>query len=199
VTEHAYPRERVEEVLIKARLPVSYRILPRRYLETPLGTAPGDSRFCARADGFTILYISPELATAFIETIVRDRLTRKRRREVLLKEVTERAWAQMTTKPRAKLNLLDLREDACVRLGAPTDAVNARNHAAGRALGRTIYGGYEEADGLLFSSRLTGADVYAVFDPAISKLHAMDTGMLQDHPRLPDILGRHQISLVVRQ
>lgn len=197
MTQDAYPRERIEEVLTNITLRGSYRIIPRRYLETPLGTSPGDSRFCARADGFTVLYISPELATAFIETVVRDRFTRKQRREVLLKEVTERAWAEIATKPRAKLSLLDLRKDGCVRLGAPTDAVNARSHAAGRALGRTIYGGHEEADGVLFSSRLTGADIYAVFDRAIRKLHATDSGMLQDHPKLPDILGRHRISLVV--
>ena len=33
-----------------------------------LGVAPGDSRFCSKADGFTALYASPEFATAFIET-----------------------------------------------------------------------------------------------------------------------------------
>ena len=33
----------------------------------------------------------------------------------------------------AELTLLDLREDGCARIGAPTDAVRARNHAAGRS------------------------------------------------------------------
>lgn len=136
MTRGAYSRKRVDDVLTQAKLPPSFRIIPRRYLETPLGVTPGDSRFCSKVDGFTVLYASPDFATSFIETIVRDRFTRKNQREVLLKEVTERAWALIATKPRAKLKLLDLRKDGCVRLGAPTDTVNARNHAAGRALGR---------------------------------------------------------------
>lgn len=56
----SYPRDRIETVLAGTELPPSYRIIPRRYLDTPLGTAPGDSRFCAREDGFTVLYATPD-------------------------------------------------------------------------------------------------------------------------------------------
>ena len=196
MTGGAYSRKRIEDVLTKAKLPPSSRIIPHRYLESPLGVAPGDSRFCSKADGFAVLYASPEFATAFIETIVRDRFTRRDQREVLLKEVTGRGWALITTKPRAKLALLDLRKDGCVRLGAPTDTVNARNHAAGRALGRAIYSEHKDVDGLLFSSRLTGGDVYAVFDRGIAKLDAPETGTLPEHPDLPDVLSNYSIKLI---
>lgn len=196
MTKRAYSRKRIEDVLTKAKLPPSSRIIPHRYLETPLGVAPGDSRFCSKADGFTVLYASPEFATAFIETIVRDRFTRRDQREVLLKEVTGRGWALITTKPRAKLALLDLRKDGCVRLGAPTDTVNARNHAAGRALGRAIYSDHKDVDGLLFSSRLTGEDIYAVFDRGIAKLNAAETGILPEHPELTDVLSNYSIKLI---
>ncbi len=199
MTASVYSRERVEEVLTKAKLPASYRIIPRRYVETPLGVAPGDSRFCAKAHGYTVLYATPDFATAFIEVVVRDRFTRKRHREVLLKEVTDRGWALIVTTPRAKLGVLDLRKDGCVRLGTPTDAVNARNHAAGRALSQAIHAEHKDIDGFLFSSRLTGADVYAVFDRAIGKLQTKGVGELPDHPELTDVLGRHQISLLVRE
>lgn len=197
MTVDSYPREHVEQVLAKVHLPASYRIIPRRYLGTPLGTVPGDSRFCAKADGFTILYVSPDFATAFIEVIVRDRFTRKKQREVLLKEITERAWARIVTKPRANLSLIDLRKDGCVRLGAPTDAVNARNHAAGRVLGRAIHAGHEDVDGLLFSSRLTGADVYAIFDRGIKKLVAAETGFLSERADLPTVLSTYGVKLIV--
>lgn len=70
----------------------------------------------------------PNKATAFIETVVRDRFARKRTREVAVKKITERAWALITMQPKAKLALLDLRGDGCLQLGAPTDTVNARNH-----------------------------------------------------------------------
>ena len=139
MTKATYARDRVDGVVAKNKLPPSYRIIPRHYLELPLGTVPGDSRFCSKSDAFTVLYASPDFTTAFIETVVRDRFIRDRLREVSLKEVTERAWALIATKPRAKLNVLDLRKDGCVRLGAPTDTVNARSHAAGRSLGRAIY------------------------------------------------------------
>ena len=66
MTKGAYSRKRIKDVLTKAKLPPSSRITPHRYLETPLGVAPGDSRFCSKADGFTALYTSPEFATAFI-------------------------------------------------------------------------------------------------------------------------------------
>ncbi|MDA7949439.1 MAG: RES family NAD+ phosphorylase [Hyphomicrobiaceae bacterium] len=196
MTGAAFSRERVDDVLTSTKLPESVRIFPRRHLKTPLGVTSGDSRFCAKADGFTLLYASGDFATAFVETIVRDRFMREDRREVLLKEVTERAWALIATSSRAKLNLLDLRKDGCVRLGAPTDTVRARNHAAGRKFGRAIHSGHEDIDGLLFSSRLTGGDVCAIFDRAIAKLKATRTGMLPDHPDLARMLSTYDIKLI---
>jgi len=131
VTKSTYSKDRVEAVLIKIKLPPSYRIFPTRHAKTPLGTTPADSRFCAAKSGFTVLYTSPDFATAFIEVVVRDRFTRMKEREIGLKEVTLRSTALISSKARTKLALLDLRKDGCTRLGAPTDAVNARNHAAG--------------------------------------------------------------------
>lgn len=199
MTDATYPRERVEGILSEQKLAPSCRIIPRTYLKSPLGTAAAASRFCAKTDGYTVLYASPDFATAFVETVVRDRFTRKRNREILLKEVTERAWAYIQTKPRAKLRLLDLRGDGCVRLGAPTDAVKARSHAAGRALGRVVHREHKDVDGFLFASRLTDCEVYALFNRAIAKLVASDSGLLPDHPDLPDVLARHKITAVVRQ
>ena len=50
----------------------SYRIVPRRYLVAPLGAPTADSRFCGKTEGYTVLYASPDFATAFLETVVRD-------------------------------------------------------------------------------------------------------------------------------
>lgn len=192
-----YPQDRIEDVLTRAKLPPSYRIIPARHAETPLGTVPADSRFCAKADGFTVLYAAPDFATAFIETVVRDRFTQKADREIALREVTERSWVLIASRPRTKLSIVDLRDDGCVRMGAPTDAVRARNHSAGRALGRVLYAEHDHIDAVLFSSRLTGTDVYAVFDRTIDRLDVSDSGDLAAHPALPEVLERHRISLVV--
>lgn len=161
-----------------------------------MGTAPADSRFCTKTGSYTMLYVSPDFATAFIETVVRDRFVRRRRHEILLKEVSERLWTSIATKPRTELTLLDLRQDGCALIGAQTDTVNARNHAAGRAFGKAIHSAHEDVDGFVYASRLTGGDVYAVFDRAVGKLVVMGSGLLPDHQDLPDVLEKHGIGLV---
>ena len=193
----AYPRERIETALLQTELPDSYRVVPGRHLGSPLGTVPADSRFCSREAGYSVLYTAPEFATAFIETVVRDRFTRRRDREVALRELTERVWARIRSRPGTALTLLDLRGDGCTRIGAPTDTVRARNHAAGRAFAKAIHAGHADIDGLIYVSRLTGEDVHAVFDRGAGTLEAVDIGRLADHPDLPAVLERHGIGLVV--
>ena len=109
-----------------------------------MGTASSDSGFCSKTDVCLVLYASPDFATSLIETIVRDRFVHRRQREILLEEVIERAWALIATKPKTKLTLLDLRQDGCTLIGARTDTVNARNHAAGRAFGKVIHADHED-------------------------------------------------------
>ncbi len=192
-----YPRERIEPALLKTELPDSYRIVPGRHRGSPLGTVPADSRFCSRAAGYTVLYTAPEFATAFIETVVRDRFARRREREVVLRELTQRVWACIRSRSGTALTLLDLRGDGCVRIGAPTDTVRARNHAAGRAFAKAIHAEHADIDGLIYVSRLTGEEVHAVFDRGVGTLEAAETGRLADHPGLPDVLERHGIGLIV--
>ncbi len=191
-----YPRKRIASVLLRSGLPGGYRIMPARHAAKPLGTVPADSRFGSRGGGYTVLYTSPDFATAFIETVVRDRFAHRRERRVALKEVTDRAWARISTQPEAELMLLDLRGDGCTRIGAPTDTVRARNHAAGRALAKAIHVAHPDIDGLVYVSRLTEEEVYAVFDRGMAKLEATGTGLLEDHPDLPEVLKRHGIELV---
>ena len=121
---------------------------------------------------------------------------RRRARVVRLKEITERIWVGIKASPEAPLTLLDLRGDGCTRIGAPTDVVHARNHVAGRAFAKAIHVEHRDVDGLLYASRLTGEDVYAVFDRGIAQLTSTEAGELVDHPELPDVLARHGIGLV---
>ena len=191
-----YSDAQIRSVLLEHSVPPSWRIIPAHHVATPLGTAASDSRFCTNSDGYTVLYCAPDFATAFIETVGRERVTRRRSRESLLKEVTARAWALIAAAPGVVLKLLDLRGAGCTTIGAPTDTVGARNHAAGRALGRAIHGDHGDIDGLLYASRLTGADVYAVYDRALGKLEASETGKLSDHRELPAVLQGHHITLI---
>lgn len=198
MTADSYSRKRVDAVLTEIAAPPSYRIFPTLHKATPLGAAPSNSRFCSIEAGFAILYAAPDFATAFVEVVVRDRFTRTKGRDIAVNEVMLRSQALVSSKRRTTLALIDLRKDGCTRLGAPTDSVNARNHAAGRALGQDIYDNHRAVDGFLFSSRLTGEDVYAVFDRALSKLTASKPQPLAQHAELPDVLLRHDMRLVVR-
>ena len=144
-----------------------------------------------------MLYAAPDFTTAFIETIVRDRFAHRRTRKVSLREITERVWVRISSEPGTRLTLLDLRADGCTRIGAPTDVVQARNHAAGRAFGKTIHAEHADVDGLVYASRLTGGDVYAIYDRSVAKLKAGDVGQLEAHVELPGVLERHGIGLLL--
>ncbi|MCY4003553.1 MAG: RES family NAD+ phosphorylase, partial [Rhodospirillales bacterium] len=183
-------------VLITVPMPSGYRIMASRHRSNPLGTTPADFRFCTRNVGFTVLYAAPEFATAFIETVVRDRFTGRQSCEVAVREITARGWPRISMQQDAVLTLVDLRGDGCTRIGVPTDKVNASNHPASRAFAKAIHADHGNVDGVLYGSRLTGEDLYAVFDRSAEKLTSVETGLLEDHPKLPDILRSYGIGLV---
>lgn len=196
MSEGPYRRSRIAPVLVTAPMPSSYRIMARRHRSDPLGTSPANSRFCTRNGGFMVLYAAPDFATAFVETVVRDRFTGRRSCEVAVKEITARVWARISMQRDAVLTLVDLRGDGCTRIGAPTDTVNAKNHAAGREFAKAMHANHVDVDGIVYASRLTGEDVYAVFDRSTGRLAAVETGLLENRPELPNILTRYGISLV---
>lgn len=167
-----------------------------KHADAPLGTRPSDSRFCADAFDFTVLYAAPEFTTAFVEVLVRDRFTRRRDRRISLEALKAHVWSVISSA--RELSLIDLRGDGCVQVGAPTDVVNARNHAAGRAFASDIHRAHEKIDGLVFPSRLTGGDIYAIFSRAIGDLHATETVSVIDHPELEAVFERYDIAIGFR-
>jgi hypothetical protein len=142
-----------------------------------------------------VLYASADFQTAFLETVVRDQFVGMAHRSVLVCEIAARGWIQLATRPGEALNLLDLTGPGCVDIGAPTDAVRARNQAAGQALGRAVYHEHPDVDGFAYASRLTSEACYAIFDRAIIKLITVEAGVLLEHAKLPDLLERHHIEL----
>ena len=192
-----FPAKRLNAVVVEVRLPPNYRIFPSAHKATPLGGVPGDSRFCTKAAGYAVLYTADDFLTAFVETVVRDRFTSKAKRQIYYKEVAARSWSKVYTKKKKNLKLVDLRGDGCTVLGTSTDAVNARSHRSGRALAMRIHKHHPSIDGILFSSRLTGQDVYAIFDRATPVLTAKKAEPVKNHPDLASILSRYGISLIV--
>lgn len=196
MTARRYARDRINRRLVEGTFPDAFRIIPGRHIGTPLGTSPSGSRFVARSAGYEVLYAASDFATAFAEAVLRDRFVGGGLRRIELSEVAERAWVRLGGRSGVPMTLLDLRGDGCMQIGAPTDAVGARNHAAGRALGRAIHAENDDVDGLIYASRLITRDVYAVYGRSVHKLEVRDYGWLRDHPELPDVLGRFDVQLL---
>jgi len=164
-----YPRERIEARLVSLALTSAHRIFGLSHLEEPLKIRPSPSRFCVGVSGYGVLYAGISFEICVVETLVRDRFSRRIRRDLPLVAILIRAWARIATKPNQAVKLLDLRGSGCVEIGAPTDAAHARHLAAGQALGRAVYEEHRDVDGFVYSSRLTGDDCIAVFDRAVDQ------------------------------
>jgi len=144
--------------------------MPAAHMMTPLGMGFGQSRFSSPNQIFRLLYAAYDLATAIAETIVRDRFEGKQERVLDESEIEE--WAVTEVKATDPLILLDLRTTGLLRLGVSTDAARAKEHREGQILSEAVYSSYA-VDGLLYSSRLTGAHCVAIYDRAVgSKLVA---------------------------
>jgi len=92
--------------------------------------------------------------------------------------------------------MLDMRGDACTVLGFHTDTVHAQDQSAGWAFGRHIYHQHRDVDGIIYSSRFDGKDVYAIFDRAVWKLRVIGKGPLPGHPSLDPTLSRYCFEVV---
>lgn len=170
-----------------------FRVIHRRYRFTPLGAVPSPSRFSDPQERYAVLYASKAVRCAFWETLIRNRFTRRSRRELPRAEVKARLVVSIgSTEP---LGLIDLRDDGPVRIGAPSAVAHDGNHAAGRALSSVVHSTVPEADGFLFSSRFTGDACIAVFDRAFGKLAWLDVAPLVHHVELLDALDDYKIVL----
>lgn len=160
-----------------------------------MGSArPNPFRFC---DGrsYAMPYAAPDFETAFMETVGRDRFVQAGRRLIALDEVLVGRCVEYAPDPIEPLRLDDLRDEGCLRLGAPTDAAHARTHSAGRALSRALHGAHDYVEGFWYRSRLTGDECFATFDRAAVRLTVTTTQDLFEHPGLPAVLAGHAIVL----
>jgi RES domain-containing protein len=185
-------RARLELRLRPLTIDTAHRIIWRWHQSNLLRPGPRKSRF---SDGtFAVLYAASSFETALLETVVRDQFVRVENRVISSQHILQRLVATLRTQPHTQLTLLDLRDSGIVELGAPTDALRARNHQAGQALGREIYR-HSDVDGLVYPSRFNGNSNFAIFDRAVEKLDVVETGELAVDPALPDALARWQISI----
>lgn len=141
------------------------RIIRSEYQRTPLGCAPGISRFGGTVSAFGVLYAARDLTTAVAETVVRDRFEGIADRRVFLSELEGRSAVELSTT--GALRLVDLRNGGCLKLGISTEVTGAKAFQDAQAFSDHVYA-HAAIDGVLYSSRLTGTNCVAVFDRAIA-------------------------------
>ncbi|HET7575694.1 MAG TPA: RES family NAD+ phosphorylase [Sphingomicrobium sp.] len=146
------------------------RVIRTEYASSPLGCAPGVSRFGGTSGKFAVLYAARDLATALAETVVRDRFEGLGDRRLFVAELAGRSAVELSTT--TPLRLLDLRQGGCLKIGVSTDVTGAKGFDEAQALADQVHPD-PTIDGILYPSRLTGGNCVAVFDQVIpTHLHA---------------------------
>ncbi len=171
MTTCKYNSDGINRLTNQQNLEHSYRIFPTRF-EDPLGITPADNRFCTQDSENKILYVARYFSTAVIEVVISHRFEFKETRELPLSDLYERSYSTISSVQDSNLSILDLRNNGCTIIGAPTDTVHSSVHSEGRRLGNYIYQHHTNIDGILFSSRFDEKEMYAIFDRAKSKLKA---------------------------
>lgn len=149
------------------------RVIPSIHQATPLGCAPGTSRFGGTDKSFAVLYAASDLATAIAETVVRDRFEGLADRRLFAAELVDRTAVEVdTVKP---LRLVDLRAGGCLKLGISTEIAGAKCFDEAQHFSDMVHKD-GAIDGILYPSRLTAANCVAVFNEAITS-HLKEIGV----------------------
>ena len=156
-----------------------FRVIHESLRTRPIAAVPAPSRFSDPAGEYAVLYAAATVPCCFWEAVVRNRLTRRRRRELPRVDIEARLVVSLQTQ--IDLTLVDLRGDGAIQIGAPPAVAHDSNHAAGRALSAATFADVPEADGFLFESRFTGHPCVAVFDRALGKLQVRSITPLIEH------------------
>lgn len=140
------------------------RVTPMAHAATPLGAGFGVTRFASPTKAFKVIYLGEDLTTSVAETLVRDRFQGKAIRKLI--DVEAATWGATEVTTSAPLTLIDLRTTGLVRLGVSTEAARGKAQGHGRKLSQAVYD-QTDADGLVYSSRLTGRTCICVYDRAL--------------------------------
>lgn len=95
------------------------------------------------------------------------------------------------------MTVIAVRTTGLLKLSVSTDAARGNRHEEGRRLSQALYDGFA-VDGILYHSRLTGAECVAVYDRAVDAglLKARRAIALERHADLVPALRQLNIRLV---
>ena len=149
------------------------RIIPTAYHATPLGCGVGHSRFGGTGNSFATLYAAKDLATAFAETVIRDRFEGQQMGQVVSVVLT--VFILVPTFAPAIGQAVLLFAPWQTLFGVSTDIAGAKCFDEAQAFSDMLYKNLS-IDGILYASRLTGENCIAIFDRA-TKSHLSATGV----------------------
>ena len=183
---------RIEAQIRTFRIASMFRVIKQRHAATPINAIPVPSRFSDPAENYAVLYGAETVPCCLWEGVVRNSLTRHQRRVIPQSGITSRLVVSFQSQQ--DLNLVDLRGDGPVRIGAPPDVVHDSNHHEGRSLSADVYA-HTQADGFLYHSRFTGHWCCAIFDRAFDKLDTLAVSPLTQHADFWNALSDYDITL----
>jgi len=95
-----------------------------------------------------------------------------------------------------ELTLVDLRDDAAIRMGVPSDVARASQQSLARAWSVAFYEHPEKPDGIIYPSRLNLETNLAIYDRAVRKLIVHRVMPLIDAAGLANVLDDLKVALV---
>ena len=184
---------RIEAQIRTFRIASMFRVINQRHAATPLNAIPAPSRFSDPSGNYTVLYGAETVPCSLWEAVVRNSLTRRLPRVIPRPVITYRLVVSFQSQQ--DLNLVDLRGDGPIRIGAPPDVVHDSNHLEGRSLSADVHAHLPYADGFLYHSRFTGDLCCAIFDRAFDKLDTLAVSPLTQHADFWGALSDYGITL----
>lgn len=187
MSRRRHDAERLRAALIDVELVRTWRIIPSRFADRPLGCVPAPSRFSDPALGYAVLYVGSSVRCALREALLRDRFLEPHRGELPVELIESRygCWTCTATAPRAS---------GC-RRRLPAIGVT---RPAGRCRVRsTRWCRRPTASSTTADSSAMPA--WAVFDRGLEKLEASTVTPLVSSAEVRDALTEEDIALIDRR
>jgi hypothetical protein len=144
---------------------------------------------------FGVLYLGESLKVCFLEAVLRD-LRNGAIGDFPLSENELHIRNYVDLEIASELRLIDLRGDAAIRMGVPSDVARASRQSLGRAWSVAFHEHPSKPDGIIYPSRLNAETNLAIYDRAISKLAARRVTKLIDAKGLAAVLNDLKVALV---
>jgi hypothetical protein len=138
--------------------------------------------------------VSP-LKLCFLEAVLRDQRNGAVG-DFLLSEHELRARRYAEIAIARELTLVDLRGDAAIRMGVPSDVVRGSQQSLSRWWSVAFHEHLQKPDGIIYPSRLNAETSLAIYDRAIAKLAVTRVTPLIAARGLANILTDLRVALV---